>query len=222
MNIARKCDTCGTEIDLVDSYKAHDKDGNPVLICKACKKIYDKLGPPFSPKEYQDEFSDKTVDEIICERPLGVSILAFLQIIGVLAMLVLIFVLPGLFDEANLNELIGYPLLEILIIYAVITIPISLILAIGLLNGEKWAKNITVLYQLTSVITSIIILNICGILIPIFIILYLTLDQKVNRYFTKDTNFSKNVKNIIIILAVLMIIINLFISFSIVNLRMQL
>jgi len=170
---------------------------------------------------FEDKWSDKPVDEIMRERPLGVSILAFLQIIGALAMIVLIFILPGLFDQANLNELIGYPLLEILIIYAIITIPISIILAIGLLNGEKWAKNITVLYQITSVITSLISLNLCGILIPIFIIIYLVADQKVNKYFTKESKFSKNVKNIIIILAILMIILNLFIAFSIVNLRIQ-
>lgn len=170
---------------------------------------------------YEDKWSDKPVNEITRQRPLGVSILAFLQIIGALVMLVLIFFLPGLFNEANLNELIGFPILEILIIYAIITIPISIILAIGLLNGEKWAKNITIIYQLTSIITAIISINLCGILIPIFIILYLTLDQKVNNYFTKGSKFSKTVKNIIIIFAIITIILNLFIAFSIVNLRIQ-
>ena len=170
---------------------------------------------------FEDKWSDTPTDELMRQRPLGVSILAFLQIIGALAMIVLIFILPGLFDKANLNELIGYPLLEVLIIYSIITIPISIILAIGLLNGEKWAKNITILYQLTSAITAIININLCGILIPIFIILYLALDQKVKNYFTKDTKFNKNVKNIIIVLAILMILLNLFTAFSIVNLRIQ-
>ncbi len=221
MKIPKNCDLCGKKIDLIDSYKEYDKDGNAILICKKCKKNLDELGPPDSPKNYQDKWSATTVDELTRQRPLGVSILALLQIIGALVMLIIISILPGLFEKVNLNELIGYPLLELLIIIAIITIPITIIIAIGLLNGEKWAKNITILYQSTSVITSIISLNLCGILIPIIIILYLLTDQKVKNYFTKDTKFSKNVKNIIIILSIIVIILNLFIAVSIVNLRIQ-
>jgi len=157
---------------------------------------------------YEDKWSNKPINELMRQRPLGVTILATLQIIGAIITLVLVFLLPSLFRDYDINELFGIPFLELFILFAFITTLVSILLAAGLLNGEKWARKVTIVFQIINVVTSLINLNIIGIAIPIIIISYLN-KPDIREFFTREPKFNKTIRNLIIGAVILIIIFNL-------------
>jgi len=214
------CDTCGTQIDPSEAYEIFSQDGRPLKVCKDCKKMSEWMGKPilnFS----EDKLSDKSLDELMHQRPLGVTILAALQIIGAVISFILIFLLPSLFEQYRVNELFGMPLLELVMTIAIISIPISILLGIGLLRGEKWTKTTTIFLQFSNVITSLINFNFLGIFIPIIIIYYLKTPD-VDKFFNKEPRFNTTIKNIIIIGVIFEIIINILLSLLILSLKFKL
>jgi len=208
MNEIRNCDTCGKEIDIQNSHKSFDKMGNRIIVCDECKKNIDNYGPPESINNYEDKFGNESYDDLYTQRPLGVTILAVLQIIGAIITFIIIFSLPSLFDSFEINNFFGIPLYELIIISGVITIPISIFLAFGLLNGEIWARKVTIIYQFVNIVTSMIEVNIIGIFIPLIIIFYL-LSSNIAIFFKNEPRFGNLVKNLIALGVIVLIIIDL-------------
>jgi len=182
MNIPRNCDTCGKEIDLINSYKTFDKDGNPILVCEECKKKIGEIGPPQSPKNNIDDWGKESYDSRT-KRPLGVTILAILQIIGTLIVIGTLISIPIIFEK-KISQLLNEPLFYLLVIYSLLMIPISIILAVGLLKGREWARFYTRFFQIVNIVTSLLRLNFLGIIIPIYIFFYLGKDH-VTDFFDK-------------------------------------
>jgi hypothetical protein len=139
-------------------------------------------------------------------RPLGITILAALQIIGTIILIFLLIVFPYIYGE-TINKFIDFPIVEFLIIYILIMIPISLLLAYGLLIGKEWARFSSVLFQISSVISSLISFNFFGVIIPIFIIYYLR-ETHVKKYFKTEKGIKTNIKAIIIAGVIILIILN--------------
>lgn len=154
------------------------------------------------PKEIEiSEF----VEEMV-ERPLGITILAALQIIGVIILIILLFLLPLISDE-SINEFFVFPIIGILFLYSLFIIPVSVLLAYGLLSGKEWARFASVLFEITSVITSIIRFNVFSAIIPIFIISYLY-QPKVKKYFRTEKGLNTNVKSVIVVGVAILLIFN--------------
>jgi len=65
-------------------------------------------------------------------------------------------------------------------------IPISLLLSYGLLKGREWGRFYTRLFQILNIISSLLHLNILGIIIPLYIFSYLN-KPHVLRYFDKKS-----------------------------------
>jgi hypothetical protein len=172
------------------------------VICPKCSLKGKYIFPEEkeTPKIIEEKFS----------RPLGITILAILQIIGTISLIILLIVIPLIFDE-SINEFMGFPILEFLIIYSLLMIPISLLLAYGLFTGKEWARFTSVLFQAISIITSILRFNILGVIIPILIIYYLY-KPHVKDYFRTEQGFKTNIKAIIIVGIVILLIVNCYIA----------
>ena len=113
------------------------------------------------------------------ERPSGITIIAGLQIFGaIVTLLMLIGPLSDyiLFENTWVNELYK--------IFLIIMVGISLIVAYGLLKGMKWAWNVTIIFQIVSIVNNAINLNIFSLTIGVLVIYYLTRIH-VKNYFEK-------------------------------------
>jgi len=141
-------------------------------------------------------------------RPLGITILAILQIIGTIISIIVLIIYP-MFLSDYINEFFGIPIFQFLIINILIMIPISLFLAYGLIKGKEWARFTSVLFQLSSVITTIIRLNILGVIIPIYIIYYLH-KPHVKDFFRTEKGFRKDIKMLIIGGIIILLIFNIY------------
>jgi hypothetical protein len=161
---------------------------------------------------YLDNF-DYHSDDKKKTRPLGVTILAILQIIGIIILIFILIVIPLIYDE-SINGLIGFSIIEFFIIYSLILIPVSVLLAYGLLTGKEWARFTSILLQISSIISSVIRMNIFGVIFPIIIINYLY-KSHVKDYFKTEKGIKNNIKAMIIIGIVFLIIINGYIALSI-------
>jgi len=159
---------------------------------------------------YEDKWSDTPTDELMRQRPLGVTILAALQIIATILFIILLFVSPLLLDK-SVNDFFGIPIYEFFIIYIFIMIPISLFLAYGLLIGKEWARFMSVLFQLSSIVSSLIRFNIIGLIFPIYIIYYLHKDH-VKTFFQTEKGVKLNLKLSIIVFMVIILIFNSYIA----------
>ena len=115
-------------------------------------------------------------------RPLGVTIIATLQIIGAIFSAVVVIVVPLYIYNQDIGHLLDDPIMSLSLAYLVIMIPISLLLAIGLLKGVNIARVITMLLHVISIITAFLSFNVLSILISIVIIHYLT-RQHVKEFF---------------------------------------
>ena len=73
-----------------------------------------------------------------------------------------------------MEYLLNEPIIKLSLIYLIIMIPISIILAIGLLKGVNGARVIVLILHVISIITALISFNIFGIFIPLIIVYYLT------------------------------------------------
>lgn len=113
------------------------------------------------------------------KRPSGITIIAGLQIFGaIVALLLLIILFPDytFFKDTLVNELYT--------VYLTIMVVMSLIVAYGLLKGMKWAWSVTILFQIISMVSNTINLNIFALAVGLLIIYYITRPH-VKIYFEK-------------------------------------
>jgi hypothetical protein len=111
------------------------------------------------------------------ERPLGVTIIAALQILGVIIIILFLIGIPILLYNLELEYLLDTPAVKFTFFYSLIMIPIVIILAIGLLKGKEYARVITIVLQIASIIITLFTLSVSGILsifISGIIIIYLS------------------------------------------------
>ncbi|KYK22234.1 hypothetical protein AYK24_02470 [Thermoplasmatales archaeon SG8-52-4] len=156
---------------------------------------------------------DTETSKIIKEkttRPLGITILAIFQIIAAVIMIIYLIVQPMFLDD-YIHEIFGIWLIQFLILIIIVMIPIYLLLAYGLLKGKEWARFTSVLFLLSTVITTIISLNFFSVLIPIVIIYYLY-QPHVKDFFKTEKRLKKNVKMLIICGIIILLIFNCYIA----------
>ena len=160
-------------------------------------------------EEFEEELDEDSWDKISKTRPLGVTILALLQIGG--ALLSTLYTFSFYFNKSQINELLGSSFTEIFIVFSVLSIIIALLLGIGLLRGEEWARKVTIVFQGVSMLTNLIQLNLFGLVIPFIIVFYLT-GQGVKKFFTREPKFSPIFLKMIYVGVFLTIIFNLVFS----------
>jgi Zn ribbon nucleic-acid-binding protein len=178
--------------------------------CPKCKHSTTIAGNPEEIKEiecpncglkgkftFPKEIEEVHVFKEIAERPLGISILTILQIIAIIISIIVLIVIP-LYSYESINDIFGIPIIEILFVYSLFIIPIAVLLAYGLFTGREWARFASVLFNVTSIIASIIRFNLYGAIIPFFIIYYLN-QPHVKKYFKTELGLNKNVKTFIIV-----------------------
>ena len=119
-------------------------------------------------------------------RPVGVTILAALEVISGLILLAsgaLFATLAGMFGMADyLGSMFGGAVSAILIGLGVA----SFVMAFGLLKGKPWAWTITLVLTIINLAFEIISFNIIGLIIS-GIILYYLFRPHVKAYFGKST-----------------------------------
>ena len=117
-------------------------------------------------------------------RPLGVSIIAALQILGGIIYIAAAFLFGsiGLMGGGGMDAMGGS---FVTAIFVGIAIP-CFIMSWGLLKGKSWAWTITLILTIIGLVMSIISLNIIGVIIDV-IILYYLFRPHVKAYFGKGT-----------------------------------
>ena len=131
---------------------------------------------------YKDRWSNTPVNELMRQRPAGVTLIAVLMLIGAVLSFLTIIILPLYSNNFDWGLLLDDPIFRLTMFYTIIMIPISIILAIGLLMGKNWARLIVIIFEFISVIASLIVINLIGLLFPLIIIYYLT-RPRVKDYF---------------------------------------
>lgn len=106
------------------------------------------------------------------QRPLGITIIAALEIFGVLLGTLLLIISPGWL--INFGKEILSEFYQIYLIYFSIMLLVSLIVAVGLLKGLRWAWTMILIIHGIAIITAILQLNILSIIFALIIIYYLT------------------------------------------------
>ena len=200
------------------------------ISCPACNHILTAEGKPGEKRRLtcpncgfmgkftfpQDEHSRHIIEGNRI-RPRGVTILAALQVIAVIILIAgLILLLPYVYDksmEEIATEVFGFPILEFLVVYTLIMVPISLLLSYGLLSGREWARFASVLFQINSMTYSVISLNFLGTIIPIYIIYYLR-KPHVKDYFHTEQGLEIPVRAVIIAGVSMLLIFNGYIAFT--------
>jgi len=119
------------------------------------------------------------------ERPLGITILAIFQIIAAILSLMIVIAIPIYLQNYNLSYLLENEIFKLIFIYYIIMIPISIILAIGLLKRVMLAWVFIIILQAINFFTSIYRYNIFGIFVSIVIIIYLTRPH-IKEYYLLD------------------------------------
>ena len=117
-------------------------------------------------------------------RPLGVTIIAALQIIVGIIYIVFAFLFGaiGLMGSSDMDAMGGSFVTAILV---GIAIP-CFIMSWGLLKGKSWAWTITLILTIIGLIMSIVSLNVIGVIIDV-IILYYLFRPHVKAYFGKGS-----------------------------------
>jgi len=134
------------------------------------------------PSTFEEKWSDEPFKTLIRERPLGITILAILQIIGVILYSIILFMKPDLIVPSYLiSDDIYLTCMTVTVVFLIL----SLIIAVGLLKGFNWARIITIIFQAISIGISVISFNILGIIVSGYIIYYLTRPY-VKEYFLLD------------------------------------
>ncbi len=159
---------------------------------------------------------DFGVPEERMPRPLGVTILAALQIIGLISAIFSLMLVSGISGKfANLvEEIAGFPLIVFLAIYSMVLVPVSIVLAYGLLKGEEWARLASVWLQIAAVISSIMSFNLFGLIIPLIVIYYLRRPY-VKRYFESERSIRISTKAVIAAVVVVMLLMNGYVALMI-------
>jgi len=160
--------------------------------------------PPMSPST--NAWSDASRKNAMHERPLGVTILALLQILSALILVVVLVLVPLLLEGKTVQSL-GVPLFSLTISYAAVMIPVSLLLAYGLLKGKEWARFYARFFQLFNIITALLGFNILGIILPVYIILYLS-KPHVLKFFDNNSPLDSKFWPLVIIGLVLLLILS--------------
>jgi hypothetical protein len=204
------------------------------LICPECNHIIKIEGKPGESKivtcencNFSNNYTFSEEDNLISndekdilkydpaplKRPLGITILAILQIIGTILLITLLIIIPFILGGRinEINDYFGYPIVEFLYLLLFTMIPISILLSYGLWKGKEWARFSTVLFQIGSGISSVVNLNIFGIIIPIIIILYLY-QPHIKKYFHTFKGIKKNIKTIIIVGISILTILNCYVA----------
>ena len=117
-------------------------------------------------------------------RPLGVTIIAALQIIVGIIYIVFAFLFGaiGLMGSSDMDAMGGS---FVTVILVGIAIP-CFIMSWGLLKGKSWAWTITLILTIIGLIMSIVSLNVIGVIIDV-IILYYLFRPHVKAYFGKGS-----------------------------------
>jgi hypothetical protein len=157
------------------------------------------------PASFEDKWNYSTTDELPRKRPLGITIIAVLQIIGALIVIGMLVAIPILL-EGRTDLLADEPIFILIIIYAIIMIPITFYLSYGLLKGREWARFYTRLFQILNIVSSLLRLNIFGIIIPIYIFFYLDKPHVIKFFDTKLPLNSRGWALIIVGFVVILII----------------
>ncbi len=161
-------------------------------------------------------YEDFRIPEEKKERPLGVTILAAFQIIGAISAifsLVLVSKFSGRYTGL-IEEIAGFPLIVFLAVYSVVLIPVSIVLAYGLLKGEEWARLTSVWFQITSIISSILSFNLFGVIIPLVILYYLR-KPRVKDYFESERGIKIGTKAVIAAVVIILLVFNGYIGLMI-------
>ncbi|HEB37824.1 MAG TPA: hypothetical protein ENI14_04100, partial [Thermoplasmatales archaeon] len=145
------------------------------------------------------------------DRPLGITIIAVLQIIGTFIGVIMLLLLPQYIDLSIIREYLGDYFLDIVYIRIIVEIPFTLLLSFGLLKGKEWARYATFLYQIVSIITSLIKFNIFGIIVPIIILSYLG-KPHVKKFFETEQGIKPKIKALIIIWTAFILIFSSYIA----------
>ena len=116
------------------------------------------------------------------KRPLGVTIIAILQIIGALLSIFIVIGVPVLLYHYNVTTLFENQTYKLYCGYVFLMTPLLIILAIGLLKGIYVANIFTVILQIVSLFISLFQLNFLSIFFSIVIVFYLTRPH-VKEYF---------------------------------------
>ena len=205
-----KCDTCGKEIDLWNAYDLVSQDGRRLKVCKDCKNMEVQKGKLSMPAT-NNTWEYTTKNEVKRKRPSGITFLAILQIIETLIIIGVLVAIPILLEGKTI-QLLGEPLFYFLIIYAMIMIPISLLLAYGLLKGREWARFYTRFFQLINIISALLRFNILGIFIPIYILIYLG-KPHVLQFFDKKSPLDSRFWPLVIIGVIALLIVSSSLAF---------
>ena len=138
----------------------------------------------------------------MAERPLGVSILAVLSIIGGIIEIfggIVMWAMGGFFlmflqgEAGNMTGMEGAPLamlgflqglLAVISIVVIIFGIIGIIIGLGLWNGKEWARILTIVFSALGILWGILTLpvGIISIIIGVIVIWYLTRPHVVNFF----------------------------------------
>ncbi len=141
------------------------------------------------------------------ERPDGINLLAFLEIIGTFVGILLFTYIIINQHTLTTAPYLDQPPIQILILVTGISIPISIILAYGLYKVKEWARYATLLFEIISIITALIRLNILAIIIPAYIIYYLQ-KPHVKNFFRTKQQLSPRAKTIIVMVFILFLVLS--------------
>ncbi len=127
--------------------------------------------------EFEEKYGISSINERTKKRPLGITILAILNVIGALLSFVIIFAIPDYYLSFQLISAEIY--LGIILITVVVSF-IQLIVAYGLLKGISWAWTA----EFALVIINGVLSGLVAFIFAIIIIFYLTRPH-VKDYFDK-------------------------------------
>ena len=108
------------------------------------------------------------------ERPLGVTILAILQILGGILML-----LGGML---GMIIILVFPILGIIFVVMLVIGIIELFVGYGLWGMKSWAWTWAMVINILNIILYIIQLDIVGLIIPLIIVIYLNQPDIKSRF----------------------------------------
>jgi len=171
------CQTCGKELGPYEFNQVLDKNGKYVMVCDECKNSMPSTGATPISKSTYDNWDYSSDDHLKVQRPLGITILAVLEIIGGIISIVGI----------NLFEYI-YPYLSLLpnniifVIYAIAIILgiLQIIIGYGLLKGKSWSWTAEFALRIINGALG----SLFGFIFAIIIVYYLT-RPNVKEFFGK-------------------------------------
>jgi hypothetical protein len=167
------------------------------------------MDTPSNPHE--KNLKDSLATEMSQKRPVGLNFLAFLMILAIIFAFITISTLPGTYRYLGIDEIEGYPFLELTILFLIISVILLIILTICLLSGEEWARKTVIMFFIVGIINSLMHLNIIVIIFAIITIFYLS-SSKVKKFFTRESRLNKTIVRVLIGVTVLVLTFNIISS----------